>query len=326
MTTRLRKLVAGCFALTISFCLFLPRVQAAEGGTTAYVPGSFASFMDALPSKPAFAVFNYFAYYNGSANASRSFPIAGQIGLNVKATSYADSPGAFWVTPLELLGGHYAVGVAIPIVWNTVSAEVTLPSGATASHSDSANGLGDIEFWPLAMSWGALGDDLHVTFYGGIYAPTGGFQKNRLANEGLNYWTFEPGVIASYLNQKNGLELTSYLAYDFNTNNSTTDYHSGQVFHIDATAAWHFIKLGQKGGVIGIGANGFYLQQTTGDSGSGAQLGSFKEAQAGVGPVISYAAQFNKIGVAASVKWLPQIGTDNTLKGNYVWAKLGVSF
>jgi len=26
------------------------------------------------------------------------------------------------------------------------------------------------------------------------------------------------------------------------------------------------------------------------------------------------------------VKWLPQIGADNTLKGNYVWAKLAVSF
>jgi len=325
MTARIRKLVVGCFALSISCCLFLPRLHAAEGGVTAYVPGSFASFMDALPSKPGFAVFNYFAFYNGSADASHSFPIAGQIGANVEATSYADSFGAFWVTPLELLGVHYAIGVAIPIVWTTVSAEVTLPSGGTVSRSDSANGLGDLEFWPLAMSWDGLGGDLHVTFYGGIYAPTGGFQKNRLANEGLNYWTFEPGVIASYLNQKNGLELTTYVAYDFNTNNSTTDYHSGQVFHIDATAAWHFLKLGKKG-VVGAGANGFYLQQTTADSGSGARLGSFKEMTAGVGPVISYAAQFNKIGVAASVKWLPQIGTDNTLNGNYVWAKLGVSF
>src|SRR6476646_9628052 len=55
--------------------------------------------------------------------------------------------------------------------------------------------------------------------------------------------------------------------------------------HIDTTAAWHFIQLGKEGGVIGIGANGFYLQQTTGDRGSGARLGSFKESQAGVGPV-----------------------------------------
>jgi hypothetical protein len=42
--------------------------------------------------------------------------------------------------------------------------------------------------------------------------------------------------------------------------------------------------------------------------------------------VISYAAQFSKIGVAASVKWLPQIGTNNTVSGNYIWAKLGVTF
>jgi hypothetical protein len=306
--------------------LVAPRVQAAEGGIPAYAPGSFASFMDALAPKPGFAVFNYFAFYNGSADASHSFPIAGQIGLKVEATTYADSIGGFWVTPLELLRGHYAVGASIPITFTTVSAQVTLPAGGTVGRSDSANGLGDMEFWPFVMAWGALGGDLHVNFYGGIYAPTGGFQKNRLANEGLNYWTFEPGVIASYLNQKNGLEGTAYIAYDINTNNSATDYHSGQVFHIDATVAWHFIQLGKKGGVIGIGANAFYLQQTTGDSGSGARLGSFKESQSGIGPVLSYAAQFNKIGVAASVKWLPQIGADDTLKGNFVWAKLGVTF
>jgi hypothetical protein len=315
----------SCLALVV-LILVAPRLQAAEGGIAAYAPGSFASFIDALAPKPGFAVFNYFAYYHGSADVSRSFPIAGQIGASVKATTYVDSPGAFWITPLELLGGHYAVGVSIPITWNTVSAEVTLPAGGTIGRSDSANGLGDIELWPLVMAWGALDGDLHVNFFGGIYAPTGDYQKNRLANQGLNYWTFEPGVIVSYLNQKNGLEGTTYIAYDFNTNNSATDYHSGQVFHIDATAAWHFIQLGKNGGVLGIGANGFWLQQTTGDSGSGARLGSFKESQAGVGPVISYAAQFGKLGVAASVKWLPQIGTDNTLNGNFIWAKAGVTF
>jgi hypothetical protein len=54
-------------------------------------------------------------------------------------------------------------------------------------------------------------------------------------------------------------------------------------------------------------------------------LGSFEEMTAGLGPVVSYLAQFSKIGLAVAVKWLPQIGTDNTLKGNYLWLKLGVS-
>jgi hypothetical protein len=324
MIARLRGLAAGCVGFVLVLFVFSPDLRAAEGGEPAYAPGSFASFMDALPAKPGFAVFNYFVYYNGNADASRQIPIAGQIGAGVEATTYANSFGGFFITPLKLLGGYYAVGVSIPIVWNTVSAEVTLPAGGTAQRSDDANGLGDIEFWPIAMSWAALANNLHVTALGGIYAPTGGFQNNRLANQGLGYWTFEPGVIVSYFNQKNGIEGTSYVGYDFNTTNSDTDYKSGQVFHVDGTAAWHFLPVGK--GAFGAGATGFYLQQTTSDSGSGARLGGFKTMSAGLGPVISYGAQYSKLGFAVSVKWLPQIGVSNTVKGDYFWIKLGVTF
>lgn len=318
-TTRMQKLIAGCSFLF----LFLPGLQAEEGGAAQYAPGSFASFMDALPSKPGFAAFNYFVYYNGDAGVSRTIPIAGQIGVNVDATTYADSFGGFYITPLKVFGGNYAAGVAIPFMWNTVSAQVTLPGGGTVSRKDSANGLGDVEFWPVAISWGPLSNDLHVTFYGGIFAPTGDFQLNRLANQGLGYWTFEPGVMVSYLGQQNGFEASAYIGYDINTENPDTDYRSGQVFHLDATVAQH-LPLGP--GFIGIGATGFYLQQTTGDSGSGATLGNFEERSAGVGPVLSYAAQFGKTGFAASVKWLPQVAARNTVKGDYIWFKLGVSF
>jgi hypothetical protein len=309
----------------LAFLLFPSgRLHAAEGGVTAYAPGSFASFIDALPTKPGLAVFDYFTFYKGSAGASRSLPIAGQIGVNVDATTYVNTVGAFWISPLAFLGGHYVIGAAIPVMWNTVSAGVTLPGGGSISRSDSANGLGDVQLYPIAMSWGGLGGDLHVSFFGTIYLPSGDFQKSRLANDGLGYWTFEPGLLASYLNQKNGIELSAFVAYDFNTANTTTDYHSGQVFHVDGTAAWHFLPVGK--GAFGAGATGFYLQQTTGDTGSGARLGSFKVMTAGVGPVISYAAQFGKTGVAVSAKWLPQLGADNTLDGNYVWIKLAASF
>jgi hypothetical protein len=79
-------------------------------------------------------------------------------------------------------------------------------------------------------------------------------------------------------------------------------------------------------GFIGIGANGFCLKQTTGDSGNGARLGSFEEMTAGVGPVLSYAAQFGKTSIAAELKWLPQIDAQKTLKGDYIWFKVGVQF
>jgi hypothetical protein len=95
------------------------------------------------------------------------------------------------------------------------------------------------------------------------------------------------------------------------------------VFHVDGTAAWHPLQLGK--GVFGAGATGFYLQQTTGDSGTGARLGGFKTMSAGVGPVVSYAAQYSKLGFAVSVTWLPQIDVRNTVKGSYVWFKVGAS-
>jgi hypothetical protein len=297
--------------------------RAEEGGAGHYAPGSFASFIDQLPSQPGFGVANYFTYYNGNASASRPIPIAGQLDLDVSATSYYDVLCGFWVTPLKIFGGNYAPGVAIPLVWNSVSAKVAVPNVGTVDRTGAANGLGDVEFFPVAIGWSAMRGDLHVDFFGGIYAPSGNYQKNQLANQGLGYWTFEPGVLISYLGQKNGFEATSYIGYDINTNNTTTDYQSGQVFHIDTTVAQH-LPLGK--GIIGIGVNGFYLQQTTGDSGSGARLGSFEQTTAGVGPVLSYAQQFGKTTLAAEVKWLPQIDAEKTLKGNYVWFKMGVQF
>jgi hypothetical protein len=312
------RLLAGFLLLAVAFA-----ARAEEGGVGHYSPGSFASFIDVLPGEPGVGVFNYFAYYNGSAGASRQFPIGGQIAANVDATSYADSPGLFWVTPLKIFGAYYAPGVAIPFVWTDVKAQVTGPLGNTVSRSDSVSGLGDITLYPVALSWTAWSTNLHVDFFGGIYAPTGDYQANRLANQGLGYWTFEPGILISYLGQKNGIEVSTYIGYDINTKNTVTDYQSGQQFHIDVTLAQHF-PLGK--GFAGIGANGFYLQQTTGDIGSGARLGSFEEMTAGIGPVLSYAGQIGKIPFAAEVKWLPQIGTQNTLKGNYIWFKVGAQF
>jgi hypothetical protein len=172
----------------------------------------------------------------------------GRIAANVSATSYVDAPGVFWVTQLKILGAYYAPGVGFPFVWTDVKAQVTL-RGRMASQSDSVRGLGDIEFWPVALSWSALGNDLHVDFFSGIYAPTGEFQKNRLANQGLGYWTFEPGVLVSYLGQKNGFEFSTYIGYDINAENPTTDYHSGQGFHIDATVPQH-LPLGP--GFVGL--------------------------------------------------------------------------
>jgi hypothetical protein len=58
-------------------------------------------------------------------------------------------------------------------------------------------------------------------------------------------WIVEPGINASWLSSKIGLELSAFVALDFSTRNDATDYQSGNVFHLDATVAQHLPLLGR---------------------------------------------------------------------------------
>jgi hypothetical protein len=156
-----------------------------------------------------------------------------------------------------------------------------------------------------------------------IFAPTGDYNQDQLANVGLGYWTFTPMLTFSWLSSKIGTEFSIFTGMDFNTKNTDADYQSGDIYHLDATLAQH---LPLAGGFAGVGATAFYLKQFTGDSGSGARLGSFEVESYGVGPTVSYARKFGKTQAVIDVQWLPQLHVENTTKGNFIWVKLAVAF
>jgi hypothetical protein len=196
-----------------------------------------------------------------------------------------------------------------------------------AGRSDSDNGIGDIEFWPLMLGWAK--NDFKYDVRCGIYAPSGAYDSSKLANTGLGYWTIEPEVTFSYMSAKSpwsskiGTEVSLYSGVDFNTENNDTNYTSGTSLHFDLTVAQH---LPLWGGFAGIGANAFYYDQITGDSGSGARLGDFKGMTTGVGPVLSYIHPVCDSQLLAELKWLPELDVDKRMKGDYIWFKLGFAF
>ena len=309
---------------SMTFALALAATsRAEEGGAGHYMPGTTASFIDALPGYPAFAVENVFTFYGASVSGSVALPVGGRTTLGLDATAYADSLVAFYETPLRLLGGNYAAGLALPYVWMEAKATVTGPLGNTFARRDTASGLGDITVIPFILGW-TNGPDLKYDVRLNIFAPSGEYDVGALANVGKNYWTVDPMVSVSYLSSKIGLEVSAFAGVDFNTENHATDYQTGTQFHLDGTIAQHLPLLG---GVIGVGANGFYYQQISGDSGAGATLGDFKGRTVGVGPALSYIRKLGKTtNLAAEVKWLPELETENRLKGNYVWFKLALVF
>ncbi len=320
------KLCAMALLIITSAGMFCGLACAEEGGSGHYQPGTTSSFIDMLPDRgtSTFVYANAFLYYHGAAGASRDLQLGGQVAANIKTTFYADTSIFLYQAPWTLLGGQYAAAVAVPYVWLDVKASLLLSSkrftlGRQARGTD--NGFGDIELLPLMFGW--IKDDLKWQGTFGIYAPTGNFTKDALANVGKNYWTFEPGAAASYLSSKYGFEMTAFTGFDFNTENGTTNYQTGDQFYLDGTVAEHLPLFG---GFIGAGANGFFYQQITGDGGSGARLGGFEGMTAGIGPVISYAYSFGGLDLAAEAKWLPEVGVTNRLSGNTVWFKLALSF
>lgn len=321
--TRRREILA---AVALAASLLPGALPAEETGSGHYMPGATATFIDALPGKPAWVIANGFTYYDGQAGAGQSLRFGGQLTLGARATAYADTVLGLYETPLRLLGGNYAAGFYLPYVWMEVEGQVQRdgPFGGTQTVTvrDTADGLGDLFFYPFMLGW-TNGPDLRYDLRLAVYAPTGPYEVGRLANTGRNYWTFEPGCSITWLSTKIGTELSLFAAYDVSTENHDTDYQNGDVVHLDGTVAQHLPLFG---GFVGIGANAFYYQQVTGDTGSGASLGSFQGRAVGVGPVLSYARKLGKAEFAAEIKWLPELDVENRLKGDYLWVKLGFVF
>jgi len=305
-------------------------LRAEEGGSAHYMPGTTASFIDAFPGQPGgLAILNYFTYYDGSAGASRQLMLGGTLTAGLDATCYADTLVGLYQAPWNVLGGGLAFGVAVPYVWLDVKGQVQRISpngtlGTAFNAKQSTDGIGDMTLIPLMLGWTNLLPDFKLDTRLSIFAPTGGYEQGRIANAGKNYWTFEPGIMASWLSSKIGLEASLFAGVDFNTRNDATDYQSGTSLHLDATLAEH---LPLAGGFIGVGANAFYYQQISSDSGTGARLGGFEGMTTGVGPVLSYVHGLGqKSQLLAEVKWLPEVDVNHRLKGEYVWFKLGVLF
>lgn len=328
-----RKMKSKLLYPTVACALVLAATgRAEEAGSGHYIPGLVASFIDAFPAKPGgIAVLNLFTYYDGSASSNQQLPVGGLLTTGIDATIYADTLAGIYQTPWSVLGGGLAFGVALPYVSLEVQGQAQRigPDGSPGPAfmtRDTADGIGDMTLVPLILGWTNLMPDLKLDTRFSIYAPTGDYEKGSLANAGKNYWTFEPGIMASWLSSKIGTEVSVYAGVDFNTINDATDYQSGTSLHFDATLAQHFPLAG---GFIGIGANAFYYEQLSGDSGSGARLGDFESLTVGVGPVLSYATKLgpNKTtDLVAEVKWLPELDVDNRVKGDLIWFKLVVGF
>jgi len=313
--------------IVLGALLFIaPTLNAEEGGSGHYMPGSMASFIDGVPIEPTFITRINYLHYDGGIDVNRSIPIAGMSVLEANAKSNAYGLTMLWAPDWDM-GEKWSYAMSATLPWVSIEVEadgVTSFSGKTLTGglSDKETGFGDIVLMPLMFNYN-VNEDLNTNFRLGIYAPTGEYEVGRLANTGKNFWTIEPTAAIIYFGQKNGREASLFFGVDFNTENEDTNYTSGIQAHLDGTLAQHFPLWG---GFAGGGLTGFWYQQLSGDSGEGASFGDFKARAHGIGPVLSYASKVAGKDIIAELKWLHEFDNKNRLEGDTVFFKVLAKF
>ena len=291
--------------------------QAGEGGVSHVMPGANATMLDLPPTAPGWFFKPMYINYRGDITAK--LPTAVGIVANAEATTNTIALGGGYGFEQKVLGAHYGVAAFVPYSWVDISAETAAIGGKRIQNSVS--GIGDVTIVPVLMAWKS--GDVQYDFLLPIYAPTGSYKVGRLGNTGLNYWTFDPIVGVSYNNAKSGFNAAAHLGYAMNTENGDTQYKSGNVLHLDASVQQIF-PLGS--GLANIGAEAWYFDQLTCDSGAGATLGCFKGRTAGIGPVLGYIQPIGQQRMLFELKWLPELETRKRLNGDYIWFKMVYKF
>lgn len=294
------KIPALILLLILTLIFALP-AAATEGGGGAY-PSGAEDFMGGALPPPGTYFINYLTYYSADKFENTAL-------TDFKINAVADVLRFVHVTDQKVLGASWAMHVFVPVVY----LDVHFMGGR-----DNRWGLGDIIFDPFILGWHSK--NFHVTTGLDIFAPTGDYDENHLANPGRNYWTFEPVIGVTYLSDS-GIEVSGKFMYDFNTKNTDHalgDYQSGQEFHVDYAVGYHLGKQWV------LGAAGYYYQQTTDDELNGVKFGpdGFKGRVWAIGPAVSYS--YKKMGF--TLKYQNEFAAQNKPEGDKYWFKFSYVF
>lgn len=288
---------------------------ASEFGVSSYRPG-LTDLLSGYTFPPdSLFIKNLFLYQD-----ARAHVVLDSLGIesHVHNVSYTDALFAAYATKIRILGSYWAIGVLpqVRLADQTIfSGPIRLPH---AKETSIVAGLGDLIVLPYLLGWNF--GQFHLSTDLMVYMPTGSYDRQRIIDIGDNRWAFEPDVGATWMDERLGIEASVFLGYTVNTENTATDYRSGDEFHADFALADHLPH-----GLI-LGMAGYALQQTTGDSGSGAILGPFKGRVIALGPIVGATIPILRHPVSFAFKYDVEFEAQNRLTGNELWFTVSCPF
>lgn len=160
-----------------------------------------------------------------------------------------------------------------------------------------------------------------------FFLPTGSYSQTRVANLGLNYWTFQPNISFTYFMNRH-LALESATVLNLNTTNHTTEYHSGANIVSDY-ALNYYPSIPQQPNLY-MGIAGYAQEQIQNDTHYGQVVDNidgmpvsrgFRGRVLGIGPQIGLRL-FKTGGIL--LKYTHQFGARNAPQGEEFWFEWSV--
>jgi hypothetical protein len=318
-----RKMSWGLFARTLLLAgvtvLSAPLALADEGGAPFWLSGQFSS-LAAVPPTPGASLVLMPYYYDGS--ASKTF----QRGDSLVASLRAQAPLLFvqagYATEGKVLDGQPFVSLAWGAGRSSAQGDVVAENGAERSISQSVEGGSDL--YPYAsLSWNKGYNNGMVYLTGAI--PTGAYDSKRIANIGIGHGAIDYGGGYTYLNDKNGREVSVVLGFTFNFQNPDTRYTNGADFHVDWAVAQFLSDH------VLVGLVGYVYQQLTADSYPTAgvigalrtrALGSFESGVASVGGEAGYLFTMGGKQAYLNLRGYSEFWAQNRVKGYAIFGTI----
>ncbi len=317
----------GILALSL-LMITVATSDAAEDAKGIYLPGFLASMAGAMPP-PGTYFTSYKYFYSGDASGAAANSVAlNQLGnitteadMNLDAKLLAEIPVVLWVAPRKILNGNFGFGGYVPIGWQDISVDVdtfatlttrngrTFQRGGSFSLGEESTEIGDPALITM-LGWHS--GNWHWNMTGLLNIPVGQYDKNDIANMGVNRWAFDATGAATWMDPQRGHEVSVAAGFTFNGENPDTNYRTGTEFHAEFAIMQHVSEA------FAFGLAGYHYQQVTGDSGAGATLGAFKGRVTALGPNVVYNLRLGATSVATQLRWYHEFNVKNRVEGDAV--------
>ncbi|MBB4953631.1 hypothetical protein H4S14_001652 [Agrobacterium vitis] len=292
------RILAATALVSIS-CL--GAAEAAENGNTQYAPGSAQFYAGAIPPFEGFYFLSQTSYFSANrTNDGNGHEVP--IDFHVKAA--VETLRFVYVSDVHIGDAQLWGQIVLPLIHLDIS---------TAFASDKTSAFADATA-TVGLAWHP---DQRQTYIFGldVGVPIGTYDKDALANGGLNHWSVQP-TLGYHYSDPQGLELATTARVIFNSENTDTHYTTGNEFVFDYAVGWNFDK-------VRVGATGYYIKQFTDDKGPGVGSDGHRGEGLAIGPSLTYS--FNP-GMQVSTSWQHDVVAKNRAQGNTVWVNFATKF